>query len=238
MRYLFQGDSITDAGRGDYENPGDMGCGYPRLLEAELTFEDKSAQVLNCGISGNRVVDLLARWRKDALNLKPDVLTILIGVNDVWHEFGGHNGVREELFEKVYRLLLEETLRALPDVKIILMGAYVIHGPSTDGDWEVFDSEVRARREVTRRLAEEFHLGFVDLQKAFDDACQKALAAHWSGDGVHPTAAGHMLIARTWRETAGKMGLTGLRRPGKKAAGRTELWAWGGRLTVTGQEGK
>ena len=102
----------------------------------------------------------------------------------------------------------------------------------------MFDSEVRARREVTRRLAEEFHLGFVDLQKAFDDACQKALAAHWSGDGVHPTAAGHMLIARTWRETAGKMGLTGLRRPGKKAAGRTEVWAWGGRLTVTGQEGK
>lgn len=209
MRYLFQGDSITDAGRGNYENPGDMGCGYPRLLEAELTFEDRAAEVLNCGISGNRVVDLLARWKKDCLNLKPDVVTILIGVNDVWHEFGGHNGVRAELFGKVYRLLLEETFRALPQVKVILMGAYVIHGPATDGDWDVFDSEVKARRDITRKLAEEFGLGYVDLQEAFDRACGDAPAAHWSGDGVHPTAAGHMLIARTWRETARKMGLAG-----------------------------
>ena len=95
MRFLFQGDSITDAGRGDYESPRATGNGYPRLLEADLTFCLKESEVLNCGISGNRVVDLLARWKKDCLNLKPDVLTILIGVNDVWHELGDRNRSEE-----------------------------------------------------------------------------------------------------------------------------------------------
>lgn len=207
MRYLFQGDSITDAGRGNYEEPRATGTGYVRLLEAELTYGRDGCEVLNCGISGNRVVDLLARWKKDCLNLKPDVLTILIGVNDVWHEFGGRNGVGAELFEQVYGLLLGETLKALPDVRIILMGAYVLHGPSTDQEWETFDSEVRARREITEKLAGEFGLGYVDLQKVFDRAQEDAPAGHWSEDGVHPTAAGHKLIAMSWQKKAEEMGL-------------------------------
>ena len=198
MRFLFQGDSITDAGRGDYENPFATGNGYPRLLEAELTFKGEGYEVLNCGISGNRVVDLLARWKKDCLNLKPDVLTVLIGVNDVWHELGACNGVNKEVFEQVYRILLQETVKALPDIKIILMGAYVVHGPATDPEWEIFDSEVKARRDITRKLAAEFGLGYVDLQEAFDKAKAKAPASHWSADGVHPTAAGHKLIAEAW----------------------------------------
>lgn len=207
MRFLFQGDSITDAGRDNYENPRSMGTGYPRLLEADITFGAGGHEVLNCGISGNRVVDLLARWKKDCLNLKPDVLTILIGVNDVWHELNWGNGVRAELFERIYRILLEETLAALPGVKIILMGAYVIHGAATDGSWEVFDGEVRARREITRKLAEEFGLAYVDLQEAFDRAQEDAEPGRWSEDGVHPTAAGHKLIALAWKEAAEREGL-------------------------------
>ena len=117
MRYLFQGDSITDAGRANYEDPHSMGSGYPRLLEADLTF-GQNCEVMNCGISGSRVVDLLARWKKDCLNLKPDVLTIFIGVNDVWHELGGRcNGVSPELFEDVYRILLREAQKALPGIR-------------------------------------------------------------------------------------------------------------------------
>lgn len=207
MRLLFQGDSITDAGREDYENPYAMGTGYPRLLEAELTFERDGYEIMNCGISGNRVVDLLARWKKDCLNLKPDVLTILVGVNDIWHEFLFGNGIRKEIFEQVYRILLKETLEMLPDVKIILMGAYVMHGADTDGNWEVFHEEVKARREITQALAEEFQLGYVDLQKAFDKAQERFPAGYWSKDGVHPTAAGHQLIARAWKEAAVQYGL-------------------------------
>lgn len=205
MRYLFQGDSITDAGRTNYEDPHNMGSGYPRLLEAELTMTE-DCDVMNCGISGSRVVDLLARWKKDCLNLQPDVLTIFIGVNDVWHELGNHNGVAPELFEEVYRILLRETEKALPHVRTILMGAFVEHGPATDPDWEYFSREVGIRREITRRLAEEFHLGYVDLQQVFDGALKTFPAAHWTGDGVHPTAAGHELIAGAWKEC---MGLSG-----------------------------
>lgn len=203
MRYLFQGDSITDCGRGDYGNPYATGCGYPRLLEADLTARDGTCEVMNCGIGGNRVVDLLARWKRDCLNLEPDVITILIGVNDVWHELGNHDGVSAALFEEVYRILLRETYAALPQTKVILMGAYVMPGPATTLDWEVFSGEVAARREVTRKLAEEFGLTYVDLQEAFDEAQKKFPAQRWTGDGVHPTAAGHEVIAEAWKRAAG-----------------------------------
>ena len=203
MRYLFQGDSITDCGRGDYGNPYATGCGYPRLLEADLMAQDGDCEVMNCGIGGNRVVDLLARWKRDCLNLEPDVITILIGVNDVWHEFGNHDGVSVPLFEEVYRILLRETFAALPQTRLILMGAYVMPGPATTPDWDVFSGEVAARREVTRKLAEEFGLTYVDLQEAFDEAQKKFPAQRWTGDGVHPTAAGHEVIAEAWKKAAG-----------------------------------
>lgn len=199
-KYLFQGDSITDTYRGDYNNPHAMGSGYPRLLEAELTAAEE-CDVMNCGISGSRVVDLLARWKKDCLNLEPDVLTIFIGVNDVWHELGTRSGVDTPLFEEVYRIILRETFTALPNVKIILMGTFVTHGTATDPQWDKFYNEVKARRDVTCKLAEEFGLGYVDLQAVFDEAQTKFPAEHWTMDGVHPTAAGHWLIAQAWKKT-------------------------------------
>lgn len=203
MRYLFQGDSITDCGREDYGNTHAMGCGYPRLLEAELTAGDDSCEVMNCGVSGSRVVDLLARWKADCLNLKPDVLTILIGVNDVWHELGDQNGVDAPLFEEVYRMVLRETREALPKTRIILMGAYVLHGTATDSAWDTFSSEVKIRRDITCMLAEQFGLAYVDLQQVFDEALGKYPAQHWAADGVHPTAAGHWLIAQAWKKAVG-----------------------------------
>lgn len=210
MRFLFQGDSITDAGRDDYENPRSMGAGYVHMLEDELIRNGH--EVYNCGISGNRVTDLLARWKKDCLNLKPDVLTILVGVNDVWHEVLWANGVRTELFEEIYRILLRETAAALPDTKVILMGAYVLRGESTKEKWELFDGEVKARRQITKKLAKEFGLKYVDLQEVFDKAQEEREAAYWSQDGVHPTQAGHGLIARAWKGAAGDMFAAG--RPG------------------------
>lgn len=202
MRYLFQGDSITDCNRGNHEDPYATGMGYARLLEAELMAEDDGCEVLNCGISGNRVVDLLARWKKDCINLKPDVLTILIGVNDVWHELSRQTGVDAGLFEEIYRILLRETLTALPGIRIILMGAYLLHGPAADPEWDIFWSEVKKRRDITRKLAEEFKLEYVDLQEAFDRAQEKFPAGQWTADGVHPTAAGHRVIAEAWKKQA------------------------------------
>ena len=204
MRYLFQGDSITDANRLNYEDPSFTGQGYVRLLEARLTFENPDTEVINCGVSGNRITDLLARWKKDCLNVKPDVLTILIGINDVIHEYAYKNGVDVELYEKIYRILLEMIKKEMPNTKIVVMTPFLIGNGSADELWEHHWDEIKADlvdlQEVVGRLANEFQVAFIDLQNVFDEAQKRAPAEHWSFDCVHPTAAGHELIARAWME--------------------------------------
>jgi len=195
MRIVFQGDSITDCGRGN-----GLGTGYAYLSTAAITKDGDAHECINRGISGNRIVDLLARWRRDCVNLKPDYLSILIGVNDVWHEFNDNpQGVDAELFERVYDIVLEQTFKFCPNVKVVLLEPYVLHGPATDPNWDVFNTEVTLRREAVRRLAKKYALPTIPLQEIFDNAVATvAPAAHWSGDGVHPTPAGHALIAQHW----------------------------------------
>lgn len=202
---LFQGDSITDAGR-NFSNPQDLGPGYAGLIGAELdcTYPQQYT-VLNRGIGGNRVVDLYARWKADCLNLKPDILTILIGVNDVWHELSYQNGVEADRYEKFYRMLLDETKAALPDVKIILMEPYLVKGTATEENWGYFSSEVAIRRDAVRRIAKDYQLELVPLQEIFDEACKNTPASWWTADGVHPTRAGHALIARNWMQYFGRL---------------------------------
>lgn len=204
MRFVFQGDSTTDAMRDRQDDPKELGTGYVRMLAAELTVWHGDYEVYNTGISGNRVVDLLPRWKRDCLELMPDVLTILIGINDVWHELQSQNGVAAPLFEEIYDILLREVKRELPDTRLILMGAYVTPGTATDGHWDYFCKETAARRESARRLAAKYGADYVELQNAFDRALQTAPPAHWTTDGVHPTPAGHWLIAREWKKVYGK----------------------------------
>ena len=132
---LFQGDSVTDCGRTSSGDPdGNLGVGYPYFITARLWADrlGEEIETVNRGISGNRVVDLYARWKIDALNLNPDVLSILIGVNDVWHEQSHQEGVDAELFEETYRVLLRYTKRMLPEKKLILLGAYLTHGTAAE----------------------------------------------------------------------------------------------------------
>jgi lysophospholipase L1-like esterase len=122
MKILFQGDSITDAGR-SRENLADLGPGYPATAAALLTetFPQTEFTFINRGISGNRIVDLYARIKMDVWNLQPDVLSILIGINDIWHEVGiNHNGVDLVRFERMYRMMLDDTLERLPNLKLII----------------------------------------------------------------------------------------------------------------------
>ena len=195
---LFQGDSITDVGR-VREDESSLGQGYPRMLAERLGYEYPGQfRYLNRGISGNRVVDLYARWKVDALNLKPDYLSILIGVNDVWHEIEAQNGVEAKKYEKIYTMLLEETLEALPDIKIILMEPFVLHGTGTDKAWDVFSQKVAKRQEAVHRIADTFKLSLVRLQDKLNEAERIATASYWLGDGVHPTPAGHALLTDQW----------------------------------------
>ena len=192
---LLQGDSITDAGR-DRDNDDRLGNGYPNILAGLLgTRHPGQVRCLNRGVSGNKVTDLYARSAGDIFRLHPDVLTILIGVNDVWHELGWGNGTSRKKFESVYRALLEEVRTLLPDTKILLLGAYVLKGSATARQWDVFSAETAARAEITRKLAQEFGLPFLPLQPLFDEAETKAPGSFWLADGVHPLAPGHALIA-------------------------------------------
>ena len=199
MRILFQGDSITDADR-SRENNSILGRGYPHLVEAELGFENpREYEFINRGISGNRIVDVYARIKRDIINLKPDFMSLLIGVNDVWHEnHEDPNGVDAEKFYKIYDMLISEIKEALPNIKILIFEPFVLEGTATIPYWDAFSTEVPKRAEKTRLIAEKYNLSIISLQDKFNEAAKKAPNEYWLRDGVHPTPKGHELIKREW----------------------------------------
>lgn len=201
---LFQGDSITDVGRNRERNDM-LGWGYPRLVEAQLGFDCPGTyNFQNRGIGGNRILDLYARIVKDILNIAPDYLSILIGVNDIWHGLDDANGTGIQRFEKVYDMLLTELQEELPDTKIMIMEPFVLRGPATDNRedqpdrWELFSSGVYQVAAIVKGLTEKHGVKFIPLQKKFNEAEKLAPATYWLFDGVHPSAKGHELIKRQW----------------------------------------
>ena len=202
---LFQGDSITDCGR-EREDITSTGDGYPNMVKGQLGYEKPGEyEFINKGISGNRIVDVYARIKADIINLKPDYMSLLIGVNDVWHELGGrYNGVSAEKFEKIYGMLIEEILEALPDIKIMILEPFVLEASSTTATeteperWDYFRTEVPLRAAAAKRIAEKYGLSYVALQDKFDEACKWEQNSYWLGDGVHPTSMGHWIIKNEW----------------------------------------
>lgn len=194
--FLFQGDSITDANRDDenQDNFG-LGCGYALLLASDIEKNRKGEiKFINRGKSGDRITDVYARIKEDIINLKPDYMSILIGVNDVSHELTQGCGVTPEKFFKIYTMLIEEIKEALPNIKIIILEPFVLKGSATTELWEQFNSEVRKLAEASKQVAEQFNLKFVPLQKEFDEASSDGDTRYWSVDGIHPTSAGHQII--------------------------------------------
>ena len=198
MNILFQGDSITDCGR-SRDNNSYLGHGYPRFVQGKLSVAEPGKHTyINRGISGNRIVDVYARIKADIINLKPDVMSILIGINDVWHEVGNHNGVSAEKFEKIYDMLIDEILEELPNLKIMILEPFVLKGCATVDAWDYFEPETKKRAEAAKRIAQKYNLTFIPLQEMFDNMPDCVLPDYWAGDGVHPTAAGHELISNEW----------------------------------------
>ena len=203
MRILFFGDSITDASRnreGDF-TLGNYGVGFVRSVVGTLMCEapDKY-EIINRGISGHRVVDLYARVKIDCWNLQPDVLNILIGVNDVWHEVAYKNGVATPKFERVYRMLLDEIYEELPDTKILLFTPFVLEGTSTvdpenPAKWAAFRDGTAERAEAVCRIAKDYPVTLSVTQPLFDEAAKAVPAHHLTWDGVHPTLAGNEILA-------------------------------------------
>lgn len=203
---LFQGDSITDAGRDrksdGANNANGLGNGYPFVLACDLLrdYSDPQLKVYNRGISGNKVPDLKARWQADCLDLKPDVLSILIGVNDIWHKLNGNYQGTTTDYETQYRELLEQTTSKLPKTRLVICEPFVLKCGAVNDKWF---PEFDERRAVAKKVACEFEAVFVPFQAMFDEAVEKAPPEYWAADGVHPSLAGDALMAKTWREATG-----------------------------------
>jgi lysophospholipase L1-like esterase len=200
---LFQGDSITDWGRDHNKSAandfGTLGSGYVLLTASSLLREyaAKNLQIYNKGISGNKVFQLSDRWDTDALSLKPNVLSIMVGVNDYWHtKLNGYKGT-VDTYRDDYRKLLDRTKKALPNVKLIIGEPYAMKNvKAVDDSWyPAFDTY----RQASRDVAAEFGATFIPYQTVMDEALKLAPATYWSIDGVHPSAAGAALMAYAWQ---------------------------------------
>ncbi len=194
IKFVFQGDSITDAGR-DRDNIASFGVGYPNLVASELMCKYPGQyEFINEGVSGDRIVDLYARIKQDLINHKPDYLSILIGVNDVWHELNNQNGVAAPKFEKIYSMLIEEIKEVLPNIKIFILEPFVLKGCGTERYFDEFLADIKLHSQAAKNVAEKYGLTFIPLQEKFDEASKLMPSTYWAADGVHPTAAGHGLI--------------------------------------------
>lgn len=199
---LFQGDSITDAGRAkDNTDPNSLpalGDGYASMIASQLlgAHAEKTLQCYNRGISGNKVPDLDARWQADCIDLKPTVLSILIGVNDMWHTRAGKYDGTVPVYETGLNALLARTREALPDTRLVICEPFVLRCGAIDDSWF---PEFDERRAVAKAAAKSAGALFVPFQTMFDEALSASTPPeYWAKDGVHPTMAGHALMAKSW----------------------------------------
>ena len=193
---LFQGDSITDVSR-NRDNPKHLGAGFALMTAGKINLDYPGKyEFINKGISGNRVVDLYERIKADVINLKPDIMTVLIGVNDVWHEFNKQNGVSNEKYAMILEMFLREVMEACPQTKIYLLEPFVLPGTANQEFYEEFHHEVRLRAASCKAVAQKLNLPFIPLQEDLEYRASLTKASDVLGDGVHPTPCGHELISR------------------------------------------
>ena len=195
--FLFQGDSITDAGR-SHDRDDWMGSSYPTITAGILNqFFPGEIRFLNRGESGNKSIDLYARMKEDCIRLKPDFISVLIGVNDVWHEISHGTGCNAQQFEWYCRRFYERVLTELPGVQILVLEPFVTKGSLYDGErWNTFRSAVEINASISAKLAREYNLAFIPLQRTFDLAASTFGPEAVTIEGVHPTQFGHSIIAK------------------------------------------
>jgi lysophospholipase L1-like esterase len=199
---LFQGDSITDMSRkrtaeATPNNEPALGTGYAAMAAMELLVErpGDGLKIYNRGISGNKVYQLSDRWQADCLDLKPNLLSILIGVNDLWHTLTGQYQGTLEIYERDYRALLQRTMQALPNLKLVICEPFVLRCGAVNDTWFPQFDQYRA---AAKRVADSYHATFVPFQTMFDEALKYSAPEHLAKDGVHPTPLGASLMAHQW----------------------------------------
>ena len=210
-KILFMGDSITDANR-NYNDDNNDGCGYATMIEGYLNCNYPfKYEMLNRGIGGHKLADIYSRMQKDIIHVNPDFMSILVGVNDVWHEIDWQNGTPADSYEKLYDQMISEIKERLPKTKLMIIQPYVVKGVSTlpteqDPErWNKFRLGVDLVAAAAKRVAEKHGVYFLPLQLILDEAQKKAPSDYWTLDGVHPSAAGHELIKNEWLAAFGKI---------------------------------
>jgi acyl-CoA thioesterase-1 len=193
---LFIGDSVTDCGR-NREDLSDLGPSYVKKIDSYLKafFAELLLRVMNKGISGNRVIDLQARWQDDCLCYKPDIINILIGINDCWRRFDNNDSTSAEDFEKRYDSILLAAQKT--GAKLTIMEPFVLPYPVERTSWrEDLDPKIQA----ARKLACKYGAKLIPLDGIFASLIISKEPQFYSADGVHPTNAGHAVIAKAWLE--------------------------------------
>ncbi|WP_345763085.1 SGNH/GDSL hydrolase family protein [Diaminobutyricibacter sp. McL0608] len=190
---LFTGDSITDCHRLETDVPR-LGDGYVRDIAAELSVRLPGIRVLNTGISGNRVPDLEQRWDADCLALRPDVLTILIGINDTWRRYDSDDPTSVDVFEAGYRRLLTRVRDEL-GCTVALMEPFLTPISKDQDRWR---EDLDPKIDAVRRLAQQFETVLLPTDRVMNEAAERLGAAAVAYDGVHPTPLGHRALADTW----------------------------------------
>ena len=204
---LFQGDSITDGNRGRSEDPNHiLGHGYACMVSARLGADHVTEKpvFVNRGVSGDSLIRMYARWQEDTIDVKPTVLNILIGGNDMgWTR----TATPSKSFERLYRMLLEDTLEMLPGIRIILCEPFFLPLAETRREQaakvERVCTHLTELQQIVRKLAKEYEFTFFPFQDMFDSLAQKVDSAYLVWDGIHPTMVGHEFMTRRWLETVG-----------------------------------
>jgi len=193
-RILFQGDSITDAGR--FNDPAGLGAGYVNVLSGWLAgrYPELELTVMNRGTSGHRIYDLEERWSADAIDLQPDWLSILIGINDTWRRYDSNLLSSAEDFEASYRRILDRVKKET-SARIIMLEPFLLPTPADRISWR---EDLDPRIAAVRRVACDYAALYLPFDGLFAAAATRRPAGYWLGDGVHPTAAGHAFIAQQW----------------------------------------
>lgn len=201
---LFQGDSITDGGRDKKNQIANqqkaLGAGYAWMAASHLLIKNPQLNLTihNRGISGNKVHQLANRWDKDCLDLKPDILSIMIGVNDIWHGLNGKYEGTVKTYEDDFLSLMERTRKALPKTQFVICEPFVLRCGAVNEKWF---PEFDRYRAAARKVADQNNATFVPFQSMFDEAVQYAPPKHWAGDGVHPSSHGASLMAHFWTQS-------------------------------------
>ena len=198
MKILFQGDSITDAGR-DRTDCHDMGLGYPKYASGmiEDSFPDCEFEFINLGISGNRTENLLERLESDVININPDILSVLLGINDVWHRYSPQKvNTSDEQFEHNYNSVLSG-IREKTNSKIIILSPFLLDAPEVQN----MRGEVDRVINIVKKLADRYADVYVPLDDIFREAVlTQPKPRFYSDDGVHPNAEGACLIGEKYLE--------------------------------------